>query len=259
VYQYQDQLLAATGEAEARHFWFRGFRRFVTPILDRAVRGTSGLQHPGTSALQILDCGCGTGGNVEWLSRYGRTSGIDYTFSGLAAGRRAGRRGLAQATAATLPFSDATFDLVTSFDVLQMLPDALEREVIGDMARVLKPDGALVVNVPAMPVLRGDHALLSEEVRRYSRGELGTKLRSAGFTLEWITHTNATLFPLMLATRAWQRWRGARPQTSDISIPAAPINAALTGLLAIESLVVSKVALPVGSSIVCLARKSRRD
>jgi len=31
VYQHQDQLLAATADAEARHFWFRGFRRFVTP------------------------------------------------------------------------------------------------------------------------------------------------------------------------------------------------------------------------------------
>jgi SAM-dependent methyltransferase len=246
VYQHQDQLLAATGEAEARHFWFRGFRRFLTPVLERAVQG---------SLIRILDCGCGTGGNIEWLARYGRVSGIDYTFSGIAAAARLGRPRLAQATAAALPFAEATFDLVTSFDMLQVLPDAIERQAIAEMARVLRPGGALVVNVAAMPIMRGDHALLSEEARRYTRAELGAKLAAEGFVVEWISHTNASLFPLMFVTRALQRWRGARAGTSDISVPPAPINTALSALLALESVVVSKVPLPLGSSIVCLARK----
>jgi hypothetical protein len=42
-------------------------------------------------------------------------------------------------------------------------------------------------------------------------------------------------------------------------VPPAPINAALSGLLAIEAMVVSKMTLPLGSSIICLARKSRCD
>jgi ubiquinone/menaquinone biosynthesis C-methylase UbiE len=68
---------------------------------------------------------------------------------------RAGRHGLVQATAAAVPFADATFDVVTSFDMLQVLPDAVEANAIAEMARVLKPGGALVVNVAAMRVLHG--------------------------------------------------------------------------------------------------------
>ena len=248
MYRHQDELLAATGEAEADHFWFRGFRRFLTPVLERATSGVTGVR--------LLDCGCGTGANLEWLSRYGRTAGIDYTFSGLTAGRRLGRRGLAQADAARLPFPAATFDVVASFDMLQVLPDRLECDALGEMARVLKPGGALVLNVAAMAVLHGDHALLSEEARRYSRGELAVKLASAGLSVERMTHTNASLFPLMLVTRALQRLRGAKAGPSDIAVPPAPINAALSGLLAVEARLVSKVTLPVGSSIVCLARKA---
>lgn len=251
VYQHQDQLLAATAEAEARHFWFRGFRRFVTPLLERSVEGRS--------APRLLDCGCGTGRNVAWIARYGSAFGFDYTFSGLQAGQRAGRRGLVQATAAAMPYADATFDVVTSFDVLQVLPDAVEASAIGEIARVLKPGGALVVNVAAMRVLHGHHALLSEEVRRYTRAELGVKLAAAGFAITSMTHTNATLFPLMLAVRVAQRLRGAEAKVADIAVPPAPVNALLSGLLSFEARLVRRMAMPVGSSILCLARKVSTD
>ena len=39
-----EHLLRATALAEARHFWFRGFRRFVTPLLDTAAAGRAELQ-----------------------------------------------------------------------------------------------------------------------------------------------------------------------------------------------------------------------
>ena len=170
-------------------------------------------------------------------------------------GIRAGRHGLVQATAAAVPFADATFDVVTSFDMLQVLPDAVEADAIAEMARVLKPGGALVVNVAAMRVLHGHHALLSEEARRYTREDLRVKLAAAGFTIASMTHTNATLFPLMLAVRAAQRLRGAEARVADIAIPPAPINALLSGLLALEARVVPHLSMPIGSSILCLARK----
>jgi SAM-dependent methyltransferase len=249
VYQHQDALLAATAAAEARHFWFRGFRRFVTPVLARAAAGRM--------APRLLDCGCGTGANLAMLDRAGRAFGVDCTFSGLAAGARVGRRRLVQADAAAMPYADATFDVVTSFDMLQVLPDAREEAAIAEMARVLKPGGALVVNVAAMRVLHGHHALLSEEARRYSRAELRTKLEAAGLRVVRITHTNAALFPVMLAVRALQRLRGARPDTSDIAVPPAPVNALFDALLAVEARIVPHVTLPVGSSILCLCWKDQ--
>jgi SAM-dependent methyltransferase len=245
VYQHQDALLAATAQAEARHFWFRGFRRFVTPLLEEAVRGRR--------APRLLDCGCGTGRNVGWIGAYGRAFGFDYTFSGLETGQRAGRSGLVQATAAAMPFPDGTF--VTSFDMLQVLPDAVEARAIGEIARVLVPGGALVLNVAAMRVLHGHHALLSEEARRYSRVELTTKLTAAGLAIASMTHTNATLFPVMLAVRAVQRLGGAEARVADIAVPPAPVNALFDGLLALEARALRHVTLPVGSSILCLAKK----
>jgi ubiquinone/menaquinone biosynthesis C-methylase UbiE len=220
----------------------------VTPLLERAVDNRTNLR--------LLDCGCGTGNNVTMIGGYGQAFGFDYTLSGLLAGARAGRRRLVQATAAAMPYPDGTFDVVTSFDMLQVLPDAVEAAAIGEIARVLKPGGALVPNVAAMRVLHGHHALLSEEARRYSRTELRTKLSAAGLSVVSITHTNATLFPVMLAVRAAQRLRGAEARVADIAIPPAPVNALFGALLALEARVVRHIALPVGSSILCLARKA---
>jgi SAM-dependent methyltransferase len=247
LYQHQDRLLSATAEAEATHFWFRGFRQFVTPLLEQAAAGRRDLH--------VLDCGCGTGRNLPMLESWGRAVGIDYTFSGLARAHAAGRRRVAQATSAALPFPNASFDLVTSFDMLQVVSDAVEAATFRELARVLRPGGALVANVAAMAILRGDHALLSEESRRYSRRELETKLAAAGFTVERITHTNATLFPLMLAVRTAQRLRGARVAASDITLPPTVVNAVLSGILSLEAQVVRRVSLPFGSSILCLARR----
>ena len=71
-----DRLLQATARAERDHFWFKGFRRFMAPLLAEAVRGRA--------RSTILDCGCGTGHNLRWLRQYGDAVGIDLTWTGLA-------------------------------------------------------------------------------------------------------------------------------------------------------------------------------
>src|SRR5512144_530625 len=108
-----DRLLEATARAERDHFWWRGFRAFVRPALERVARGGN---------PRILDVGCGTGANLAMLRRFGRAVGIDLTWSGLAYAHERGERAVGQASATALPFGNDSFDLVTSFDMLQCLP-----------------------------------------------------------------------------------------------------------------------------------------
>jgi SAM-dependent methyltransferase len=253
-----DRLLEATRLAERRHFWFRGFRRFVEPLVARAA-GEVRLAL-GRGDLHILDCGCGTGVNLGLLSRYGRVTGIDLTERGLRFALADGHRRLARADAAALPFPDATFDLVASFDVIYALDDEDEASAIREMHRVLVPGGALVLNVAAMPLLRGNHSVLALERRRYTRPMLRERLARAGFRVVRLTHTNAVLFPLVAAVRLAQRVLGLADSeadaTAEIRVPPAPINAALAALLGLEARLVRRVDLPVGSSLLCLARRA---
>lgn len=242
-----DRLLQATALAERDHFWFKGFRRFMSPLLAEAVRGRT--------SSTILDCGCGTGHNLELLRRYGAAVGIDLTWTGLAFARDRGERAVAQATAANLPFPNATFDVVTSFDVIYALDDATESAALREMCRVLRPGGCLVINVAAMDVLKGNHSVLANEIRRYSRSMLGNRLTGAGFRIRRMSYTNATILPIVAALRLAQRASGHEESHQEISIPPAPINAALTGALAVEAGLLRFVNMPFGSSLMALAEK----
>jgi hypothetical protein len=109
-----------------------------------------------------------------------------------------------------------------------------------------------------MESLRGDHSVLSHEIRRYSRGQLRDRLVAAGFHVERITYTNFTLFVPMVVARSLQRRRGLKNEAEaqqEIAVPAAPVNAALTGLLWVESVYLRWFNAPAGSSLLCLARK----
>jgi SAM-dependent methyltransferase len=249
-----DQLLRATARAEATHFWFRGFRQFVEPLLQRATRGVSDAR--------LLDFGCGTGANLDLLDRFGRAYGFDLTYVGLKIGTESGRTRLVQASVADAPFPSDAFDVVTSFDVLYGLPEPIERAAVAEMFRAAKPGGYIIVNVAALDCLKGDHSVLGREVRRYNRQSLARLLTGNGFTIERITYTNASLFLPMVTVRAYQRWRGLPQEAdaeSDISVPAAPLNLVLSVVLSLEARWLRMFNNPFGSSLLCLARKPGRS
>ena len=247
-----DRLLEATRQAEQVHFWFRGFRQFVRPLLASAATGLS--------SPRILDCGCGTGANLRMLGEFGRAFGFDITWRGLEFARAYEQRRLVQASATDIPFASGGFDIVTAFDVLYALRDEDEARALTEMHRVLRPGGTLIVNVAALTILRGSHSVFGAEVRRSTRRRLEGLLRDHGFTVARATYTNFTLFPLMLAVRTAQRAIGLptpEEAAADIAVPAAPVNALLSSLLTFEAAALRLVNMPIGSSILCVAHKPR--
>ena len=243
-----DRLLDLTRQAEANHFWYRGFRSYLLPVVAAAV---AGRPH-----ARILDVGCGTGHNLGLLARHGAAFGLDLNERGLQHAREVGRP-LMRADSARLPFADGTFDLVTSFDVMQCIPT--DREAVREMARVAKPGGAVVVSMAALEILHGDHAEVWKEYRRYNRASARALAEQAGLRVERVAFMFATLFPLLVLSRGAQRltrrFRDVRDDM-DISIPPAPVNGLLSWALAAEAAVSRRAGMPVGSSVFFVARKT---
>jgi SAM-dependent methyltransferase len=244
-----EQMLEATAAAEDRHFWFRGLRRNAQRLLTSAV----GQHGPGR---RIVDCGAGTGRNLDWLQDFGSAVGIELSPAGLRVGR-AHRRRLVRGTVTRLPLGDETVDIATSFDVIYCLDDDSERQAIHEMYRVLKRGGVLLLNVAALEILRGSHSTLTMERRRYSRRRLTEVLTSAGFVIERMTFTNMVTFPVTWAVRWLERVTGRADTASDsdLRVPAAPINRMFDAALTVEHALMSVVNLPVGTSLMCVARK----
>jgi len=241
-------MLAATAVAEDTHYWFRGLRRTADLLVTQASAGRP--------LARIVDCGAGTGRNLDWLSRHGSALGIELTPLALDIGRRRGRR-LVRGTVTALPLADSSVDLTTSFDVLYCLDEPSERQALREMWRVLKPGGLALVNVAALDVLHGSHSTLTHELRRYTPSRLRERLESAGLTVERLTFTNMCLFLPALAVRGIERLTGhaGKPSESDLRVPPAPVNATLDGTLALEAVLLRVINLPIGTSLMAIARK----
>lgn len=244
-----EQMLEATAAAEDRHFWFRGLRRNARRLLATAIG------HPGR-VNRLVDCGAGTGRNLDWLQTFGPAVGVELSPVGLRVGR-AHRRPLVRGTVTRLPFRDAMADVVTSFDVIYCLDDQSERQAVQEMWRILKPGGVLLLNVAALEILRGSHSALTMERRRYGKQQLARLLTGAGFVIERMTFTNMVTFPVTLAVRWLERVTGRADTASDsdLRVPAAPINRTFDAALVVEHALMSMMDLPVGTSLMCVARK----
>lgn len=244
------EALDVTRRVEHSHFWFRGFRRFILPLLDDAANGRSDLR--------LLDCGCGTGYNLRFLQHYGRAFGFDLTPAALAHARSLGARAV-RANIGAIPFRSECFDIVTSFDVMQYAQD--DQATMIELARLLKRGGTLIVTAAAMPILRGGHAAFWPEVRRYDRARLKEIAIGAGLRVERVSYLFWTLFPMVLAARVASRWRTTATAGADdweMQVPAAPLNAALTWLLRVEALLSRRITMPFGSSVLLVATKLDR-
>ena len=243
-------MLEATAAAEENHFWFLHLRRTARSLLTSALAGIQ--------PRLIVDCGAGTGRNLEWLSAFGPTVGIERSPTGIAYARQHRRRML-QGSVTHLPFADGAADVVTSFDVLYCLGDLEERQAVREMHRVLAFDGVALINAAALDILHGSHSTLTHEQRRYTRRRLADRLEDEGFTVERVTYTNMMTFPLALAVRLSERLTGRAGTASDadLRVPAAPINTALNSMLAIEHAWLRVMNLPIGSSVLAVARKKR--
>ncbi len=240
-----DDLLELTSRVEADHFWFRGFRAFIAPLLEDAAGGRHNLR--------LLDCGCGTGHNLQLLAPYGTPHGFDLTPGGLVLARRTGRP-VVRAEMMHMPYRSGSFDVITSFDVLQYVDD--DGAAMREAARLLRPGGRLIVTASALEILRGGHAAEWPEVRRYTKARLRRITEDAGLQVQRLTYLFGTLFPMMLAVRMARRSGESNGEDWEMSIPPAPVNGALTWLLRGEAAITRHVPfMPAGSSVLVVAEK----
>ncbi len=120
-----------------------------SPLRDSLVeRIAQHLPHGGTTASQVLEIGCGQGGNLNGLSsvREIRGSGIDPSGRAVSSGAAAfPHLELCVGTADALPYGDGSQDMVWFGFCLYLVDRSLLQRVVAEADRVLRDGGLLVV------------------------------------------------------------------------------------------------------------------
>ena len=161
---------------------------------------------------RLLDVGCGWEARLlKTVEPYVREGvGIDFKAPALAGPKL---RTIAATLEDRLPFEDASFDVVTMLAVLEHLTHP--REMLLEIARVLRPGGQLVLTVPshaAKPVLEllayrlhvVSQAEIRDHKRYFNRADLVDILSGTGLAIDRHAYFQLGMNNYLCATRARQ-------------------------------------------------------
>lgn len=226
---------------DATHWWYVARRRILADLMARVIRPAP--------AARILEVGCGTGHNFDMLGRFGTVEAIEIDDGARAlAEQRLGRTIMTAPLPALDGVADGTYDVIALLDVLEHISDDVAS--LQSLKRKLKPGGKILLTVPANPWMWSAHDLAHHHHRRYTQKSLNSVITRAGLKVDLMSHFNSLLFPVAAAARMIGKLVGKT--TSDDQMPAAPVNALLTGIFGLERALIGRVPLPAGVSIVAI-------
>jgi|GEM_PF-41301 len=228
--------------------WNVGRRRILESTLRRFTKGSEDLK--------ILEVGCGTGGNIRFLKKFGRTSGLDSNPVALAYAAGKGFQDLVLGSVESIPYADGAFDVVASLDVLEHIGN--DAAALKEMYRVLKDGGLLLLTVPAHPWLWTQHDEALHHHRRYTLKGLREKIGGAGFRIEKFSPYMMPTMPYLLIRGLLDKFPGASKREKAASYHATLpwiINNGLLAWIEAERMLLEIMTLPFGGSVLVVAKK----
>lgn len=207
----------------------------------------------------LLDAGCGTGANLHLFHKLfpeARLTGLDASPLALKHISAPEAVTLRLGDVNRLDLPDLSFDVVFSGNVLGQ-QSASPPQAVAEFFRVLRPGGVVLLNLPALRCLRGEHDEAVNDARRFHAPEVRRLLLAAGFEEVRCHYWNCLLTPVLFLRRFWTRVRrrGSRPARSDLEVSGGWLTPALGLGMEVEVRTSSLCPLPFGSSLFATARK----
>jgi SAM-dependent methyltransferase len=233
-------------QVEERHWWYRALHQLIFQTLDHEL--------PDWKTKTILDAGCGTGAILKHLGSPERNMGIDLSPEAISFCLKRGLTNVQQADIAAIPEAENSFDAVICSSVIYHQWVGSPGAALSEMHRVLRPDGLLVLNLPAFQFLHSAHDEAVMTARRFRKNEIGTLLRKHGFSIRHLTYWTTLLFPLAILARTL----GASRMGRDFPVHGEPNNRfdrLFSAVMSIELQLLKKTSLPFGVALFAVGKK----
>jgi SAM-dependent methyltransferase len=224
--------------AQPDYWWYRARSELLRVVMEPQL---------GEPAL-VLDVGSADGPSVHWMRERGRRVAVDLDLTSLTPGDVC-------ASAMSLPFADATFDVVAAFDVLEHCDD--ESQALAEFTRVLRAGGRLLIAVPAYEWAWTQFDTDIGHHRRYTRRRLVRALEGHGLELSRASYMFAGTLPIFALQRLSKKLQRSS-SGPDTTLPEVSRTAekVLMGLCRLDQRLLPGHNLPFGSSVVAVAERT---
>jgi SAM-dependent methyltransferase len=227
---------------EEEHWWFVARREILAALL-------STVDIP--AQADILEVGCGTGGNIDMLLRFGNLVCVEQDeFAAQLARERNCVSVLSGKLPDDLPQLNTSFDLVTLFDVIEHVDE--DRQSLVTLSSILNPGGRIIVTVPAFNFLWSQHDDENNHKRRYRKRDLRKLADETGLSLDYISYFNFWLFSPVAAVRLLRKVIPYNESWQDMRQPGVTTNWLLKNILASERYFAGRISLPFGISLMAV-------
>jgi len=206
--------------------------------------------------MRILDYGCGSGFIVGQLQARGYDAcGTDISREAVEYGTSQGIKNLYPTNGVEVDFSDGSFDLILAMDVVEHINE--DNLVIKEFERLLKPNGRLIITVPAYQWMWGVQDEVSHHFRRYSMSSMA-KLLSFFPNLSVLrkTYFNTFLFPAVVLVRLTSKWFNIKNRESDFDVSDNFLNPIFYLIFNTEIKILKFFNYPFGVSILIILEKN---
>jgi hypothetical protein len=121
----------------------------------------------------------------------------------------------------------------------------------------MKPDGYMIINVPAVPALYSKYDIAVGHIRRYTKDGLSSEISAAGLVTEAIAYWGLSLVPLLFLRKGVSLF--TRPEAllkRGMVPPSILVDKFLRLLMSAELAIADEV--PYGASLLAVAREPPR-
>jgi len=237
--------------AERVFWWYR--------ILHRMVLDAVGEQFSDKD-ISIIDAGCGTGGLMLFLKEQGykNIKGFDLSDQAIKYCQKRGLNVIQDTLMNILNrYGSSSEEIIITNDTLCFLDSTERINFIFQCLDVLKPEGLLILNLPALKVFRGTHDQCVGITYRFKKDDIKTLINERYYKFIKQIYWPFLLSPFIFFVRLFQRiYITMNPSAlihSDVAIPPTFVNHFFERITHLENRFLVKK--PFGSSLFVVAQK----
>ena len=208
---------------------------------------------------KIFDAGCGTGKMLKILENYNFTEGIDISEEAILFCKKRNLKNIRKDDLNTWTAEKNKYDFIISSDVICSIGIKNETDILKKFYSSLKPNGKLILNLPALKILGRNHDKSVFIRKRYKKSNFIKEIKEIGFEINIATYRYFSLFFIILLKKFLEKFSKKQEIKSDLKPIPEWLNKLFRSISKIEKFfIVHGIYMPLGSSLFIVASQSEK-